>query len=296
MRPRRASRARCARRGRGDEDAADERTADERAAKGHAANSRALQGRGAMSGRLAEAGSAGAGLAIDCCGERLHLLPQRAIWWPAQEALLVADVHIGKAATFRALGQPVPAGTTMANLQRLEELLRALRAARLIVLGDFLHAPQARSPAILAALAQWRARLSDVACVVVEGNHDRRSGRLPPSLDIERILGPLDLGPFALTHGDGGHGPEPGRRNATLHDTCYATRYALAGHLHPAYVLRGRAGDRLRLPCFVFGESGAILPAFGEFTGHADVTARPGDRIYVVGDDRIWAVPPTAPR
>jgi DNA ligase-associated metallophosphoesterase len=220
------------------------------------------------------------GIAIDCRGERLHLLPQRAIWWPAQDAVLVADVHIGKAATFRALGQPVPAGTTMANLQRLETLLRAFRARRLFVLGDFLHAPQARSPAILAALAAWRARLPDVACIVVEGNHDRRSGRLPTGLAIERVLGPLDVGPFALTHGDRATGAGPG------------AGYPLAGHLHPAYVLRGRAGDRLRLPCFAFGESGAILPAFGEFTGHADVARRPGDCIYVVGDGRIWKVPP----
>ncbi len=239
-----------------------------------------------MSGLPAAGDPVGTGIAIDCRGERLHLLPQRAIWWPAQAAILVADVHIGKAATFRALGQPVPAGTTLANLQRLEALLHAFRARRLFVLGDFLHAPQARSPAILAALAAWRARLPDVACVVVEGNHDRRSGRLPPGLAIERVLGPLAIGPFALTHGDRPAAADPG--------VAPIAGYPLAGHLHPAYVLRGRAGDRLRLPCFVFGESGAILPAFGEFTGHADVPQRPGDSIYVIGDGRIWPVPPPA--
>ena len=98
-------------------------------------------------------GLAADGIAIDCRGERLHLLPQRAIWWPRQRAVLVADVHIGKAATFRALGQPVPAGTTTANLRRLEGLLRGLAAQQLFVLGDFLHAPQSRTPAVLAALA-----------------------------------------------------------------------------------------------------------------------------------------------
>jgi DNA ligase-associated metallophosphoesterase len=229
-------------------------------------------------------GPAADGIVVECRGERLHLLPQRAVWWPTQAAVLVADVHIGKAATFRALGQPVPAGTTLANLQRLEALLRAFRATRLFVLGDFLHAPQARSPAVLAALAAWRARLPDVACVVVEGNHDRRSGQLPASLAIERVRGPLAIGPLSLTHGDRAPGGAP------------AAGYPLAGHLHPAYVLRGRAGDRLRLPCFVFGETGAILPAFGEFTGHADVLRKPGDRIFVVGDGQVWAVPPLSAR
>ena len=32
----------------------------------------------------------------------------------------MADLHLGKAATYRALGQPVPAGTTRENLARLK--------------------------------------------------------------------------------------------------------------------------------------------------------------------------------
>jgi len=40
-------------------------------------------------------------------GEELLLLPQRALWWPAQKTLLVADLHFGKAATLRAHGIPV---------------------------------------------------------------------------------------------------------------------------------------------------------------------------------------------
>ena len=232
---------------------------------------------------------AGDGIVFDCRGERLHLLPDRAVWWPAQDALLVADVHIGKAATFRALGQPVPSGTTMANLQRLEALLRRLGASRLFVLGDFLHAPQARTPAVLAALATWRESLPAVQCVVVEGNHDRRAGHLPPSLAIERVPGPLTVGPFILSHGDRHLQPRGDALPTGAHDAM--GDYRLTGHLHPAFVLRGRGGDRLRLPCFVFGERGAILPAFGEFTGHADVTRKPGDRIFVVGEDRIWPLP-----
>jgi DNA ligase-associated metallophosphoesterase len=214
-------------------------------------------------------------LVIDCHGEHLHLLPERGVWWPAQEALLVADVHLGKAATFRALGQPVPSGTTLANLQRLESLIRRLGASRLIVLGDFLHAPESRSAAVIEALAAWRARLTGVRCTVVEGNHDRRAGALPAELAIERVSDPLTLGPFKLSHGDR---RKPGG-------------YALEGHLHPAYVLRGRAGERLRLPCFRFGKDSGVLPAFGEFTGHMNVAVGEGDRVFVIGDGRVWPVP-----
>ncbi len=216
---------------------------------------------------------------ISCQGQSLHLLAERAIWWPAERAVLVADVHIGKAATFRALGQPVPGGTTVANLLRLEALVRRCDAARLIVLGDFLHAAQARTPSVLAALAQWRERLGTVTCTVVEGNHDRRAGRLPVELGIERVPDPLQLGPFALAHGDQAQGGG----------------YTLAGHLHPAYVLRGRVGERLRLPCFVFGGSRAVLPAFGEFTGNLEIAPGPADRVFVIGDGAVWPVP-SAPR
>ena len=50
-------------------------------------------------------------LTIDIAGTRLLLLADRAAYWPEQKTLLVADVHFGKAGTYRALGQPVPAGT-----------------------------------------------------------------------------------------------------------------------------------------------------------------------------------------
>jgi DNA ligase-associated metallophosphoesterase len=218
---------------------------------------------------------------LDCGGERLHLLPERAVWWPAARILLVADVHLGKAATFRALGQPVPGGTTAANLRRIEALVDRLGVLRLVVLGDFVHAREALRPSLIAAIAGWRGRQPGLRCTVVEGNHDRRAGALPAGLDIESAPDPLFLRPFVLTHGD----RQPGVPEAGYH---------LAGHLHPAYVLRGRAGERLRLPCFLFGPAGAILPAFGEFTGQADVMPGADDRVFVVGDGQVWAVPPVA--
>ena len=51
---------------------------------------------------------------VRLAGEELWLLPEKALYWPAQQALLIADVHFGKAAAYRSLGQPVPQGTTAA--------------------------------------------------------------------------------------------------------------------------------------------------------------------------------------
>ncbi|ESH86091.1 DEAD/DEAH box helicase [Cupriavidus sp. HPC(L)] len=212
---------------------------------------------------------------VEVAGETLWLLPERALWWPAAAMLLVADVHFGKAAAYRALGQPVPAGTTRDNLARLADLAARYPARELVFLGDFLHARASRTPAVLAALADWRRGLpSTLRCTLVRGNHDARAGDPPPSLDITVVSEPWRRGPFALCH-------LPGAANGG---------YELAGHLHPAYTLRA-GSDSVRLPCFVFDAHAGILPAFGAFTGHAPVRRAPDRRLYVIGDDRVWAVP-----
>ena len=53
------------------------------------------------------------------------LHPSGAAFVPAQQALLVADAHFGKAVSFRRLGVPVPAGTTTETLRTLSEIGRA---------------------------------------------------------------------------------------------------------------------------------------------------------------------------
>ena len=57
-------------------------------------------------------------------GAELRLMPERAAWCAQSETLFVADVHLGKAATFRARGLPVPQGTTTETLTRLSQALR----------------------------------------------------------------------------------------------------------------------------------------------------------------------------
>ena len=214
-------------------------------------------------------------LVIDYAGQTVWLLPEHALWWPAQRVLFIADLHMGKAATYRALGQPVPSGTTHENLRRLSQLLRHYQPTRLVFLGDFLHAAQARTPAVLQALATWRAGFAELRCVLVRGNHDSRAGDPPPGLQIEVVDEPYLLGPFAACH----------------HPQSHPTHAVLAGHMHPALSLRGPARDRMRLPCFCFEDRQAILPAFGEFTGGWLVTPQAGLRLYAVGGQAVWPLP-----
>lgn len=215
---------------------------------------------------------------VDWAGESLELLPERALWWPARRTLFIADLHIGKAATYRALGQPVPGGTTQENLDRLDALIARHAPRALVFLGDFLHAAQARTPQVLAALQAWRDMHGALAMTLVRGNHDSRAGDPPATLGVAVVDEPHLLGPFACCH----------------HPQTHPTHFVLAGHLHPVCSLYGRGRDKLRLPCFVQEGGQAILPAFGEFTGGWQVPAAPGRRFYGVGGDAVWALPEVA--
>ena len=60
---------------------------------------------------------------IECAGENILLLSDRALYWPKKKTLLIADVHLGKAEYFRKNGIPVPVGTTKLILFRLDKLI-----------------------------------------------------------------------------------------------------------------------------------------------------------------------------
>jgi uncharacterized protein len=210
-------------------------------------------------------------LEIELCGERLVLLPERAAYRPDARALLVADPHFGKAAAFRALGVPVPGGTTTETLARLTGAVQRTGAEAIVFLGDFLHARQGRAAKTMDALLAWRRTHPHLSLTLVRGNHDAGAGDPPDEMEITCVDGPLDAPPYAYAH----H-PQPA-------PACYV----LAGHVHPSVTLRGAGRQRQRLPCFHLGARVGILPAFGEFTGTADVAVAPGDRVYVVAGGQV---------
>lgn len=218
-------------------------------------------------------------------GETFRLLAERAVYRERDRALLIADLHLGKSAAYRAGGVPVPDGPTEADLARLERALDACGAERLIVLGDLLHAPEGRTEETIQALQRWRARRADLEVVLVRGNHDGRAGDPPADLGFRAVEEPW-------FDGRGGRG----RRLALRHTPPVEAdrgQPAMCGHVHPIVSLnprRGGAGPGVRAPCFWFGETVAVLPAFGSFTGGRAIRARAGDRVFAVGPARLGLV------
>ena len=215
----------------------------------------------------------GSSVRTEVGGEGMELLPGRAIFWPAKSALLVADLHIGKGAAFRVGSIAVPAGSSAGTLDRLSALINRTYSKKLYILGDFWHAKEGRTDEIHAMLSEWRDRHRDVEMLLIEGNHDKRSGVLPSELGIETVQD-LVIEGLVLKH----H-PEEDERG-----------YVLAGHIHPGVRLVGAGRQVEKLPAFIFGERVGILPAFGEFTGAATVFPVVGDRVFVVAGNDVVEV------
>lgn len=202
------------------------------------------------------------------------LLADKAIYWPKHKALLIADAHFGKAAAYRALGQPVPQGTTLENIRRLNALIAQYPTEQLIFLGDFLHAPKSHAMPTLDALRDWRHQHANIKCILVRGNHDLNAGDPPPDLNIQVVTEPYLIDEFALQHI-----PKP-----------HTTHHVIAGHIHPTFRLQGKGRQSLILPCFQHESSITLLPSFGDFTGGFMMKQTGNAKFFVTDSKYVWPV------
>jgi metallophosphoesterase superfamily enzyme len=145
----------------------------------------------------------------------------------------------------------------------------------MVVLGDLFHAKAGRIAShTLAELRRWRSLAGTFEILLVRGNHDRHAGDPPNDLQINCVNAPAFVPPFIFRH-------EP---------VDVEGAYGLAGHVHPGLTLVGRGLQRETLPCFLVGPRGAIIPAFGSFTGLGAVQPGPEDRAFVIAADEVLEV------
>jgi DNA ligase-associated metallophosphoesterase len=182
-------------------------------------------------------------------GHDFELAGEAALYWPAENTLLVSDMHLEKASAFARTGQMLPPYDSLSTLHDVAALVAQFRPQRIISLGDNFHddAGEVRLPSDAADLLRQLVAQTD--WVWITGNHDRNlearwGGR---SVD-ELVTAGVILRHEAMR---GENEPE------------------ISGHFHPKYrqVLRGRMVSRR---CFVKGPRKLIMPAFGAFTGGLD--------------------------
>jgi DNA ligase-associated metallophosphoesterase len=203
----------------------------------------------------------------------LTLLPEGAAFLTDSSTLIVADIHLGKSAAFRAKGLPVPEGDSARDLGRLLDLAKKSKAAHLVIAGDLFHARTGITPELETALTDFMSHL-EIPTTLVAGNHDLKIPNLPAAL-------------HSVTHLD------LAKNLRVIHDPAHASgdQLHIAGHWHPVVKIPDGKRTSLRLPCFFFRDSTLVLPAFGSFTGGAILAAKPQDRVFVALRDQVVELP-----
>ena len=204
---------------------------------------------------------------VEIEGYCFQILPERALYWPAQKCLMIADLHLGKADTFRHFGIAVPQAVQWTDLQRLSRLLEQLKPQSCVVLGDFVHGRIVNTAtvnawnALVAAFSQTRFEL-------LVGNHDKA---LPANtFSFYSVTPHLEMDGVWLSHEPLGRGALPSGLHLNIH-----------GHIHPAMRVDG---SRAKLPALVYRKPYLMMPAFSEFT--AGVSAGlPNDAVWVFAQD-----------
>jgi len=204
-------------------------------------------------------------------GEDWTLLPEKAVYWATEKTLIVSDLHLGKISHFRKSGLAVPFNAKDKNLEELSFLLLNYDIEQVIFLGDLFHSKNNAATALYSELFD---RFPDLHLILVKGNHDIFDNNVYDELSLD-VVNSLTLGPFYFTH-------EPEE---------HKNLYNIAGHVHPAVRLLGKARSSMRLPCFYFSEFQAILPSFGVFTGSFTIKPKENDQIYaILPDGRVTKV------
>lgn len=183
-------------------------------------------------------------------GEEFEVAGEAALYWRAQDALLVSDLHLEKASAYAINGQMLPPYDSVSTLEDISALCRKYSPAKIISLGDNFHDDDGEH-----RLAQSAAALLvDLACdtewIWITGNHDRAVSGIWGGKAFDE----LTLSGITLRHEAERGDPNP----------------EISGHFHPKFrqVLRGRMVARR---CFVKTPRKMIMPAFGALTGGLDV-------------------------
>jgi hypothetical protein len=201
-------------------------------------------------------------------GETFFATADGALFWPAQKAILVADLHLEKASWFARFGQFLPPYDSHATLSELTAVVERTGASRLYCLGDSFHDRFGcdRLPTNARELLEDLTQRLDWTWIV--GNHDpgfadHCGGALADEIEMAGIV---------LRHEAVRDEPRP----------------EMSGHYHPKLRLQLK-GRRVSRRCFVISRTKMILPAFGSLTGGLD--AHHPEILGSVGNEAAALVP-----
>ena len=123
---------------------------------------------------------------LQFAGHSFKPLPSGALWWAAENALLVADLHLEKLSSFAKRGSLLPPYDTGLTLRRLEADIAATGATEVIALGDSFHRDEGTTTLLDADRLRLMALLGRSHWTWIAGNHDPSPHQLG-GICVERL-------------------------------------------------------------------------------------------------------------
>ncbi|MCM8569487.1 ligase-associated DNA damage response endonuclease PdeM [Gramella jeungdoensis] len=197
------------------------------------------------------------------------LHPSGAVYWPEQEILLIADVHLGKISHFRKHGSAVPVKAIANNFRKMDTLLKEFDPEHIVFLGDLFHSSINMEWHMF---EDWHSTL-DNQVHLIAGNHDIISPLKYEKLGI-KLFSEVKVDGFLLSH-------HPEKRDGLFN---------ICGHIHPGYKMRGDGKQQLKLSCFFQSQNQFILPAFGDFTGNYFMEPEEDDLVFAITGKEVILV------
>jgi uncharacterized protein len=210
--------------------------------------------------------------------QQFILSPQRCLFWEAEKALIVSDLHIGKTGHFRKYGIAVPQDVFKEDMQRLLDQITFFKAEQLLVVGDMFHSEANKE---LDLFVRWRNDIASLNIHLIKGNHDILKADWYAQAHIKLHSEALTIGNIHFQHD-----------LKTSNQQLATSNYVISGHIHPGVLIKGISKQSLRFPCFYFGTQHAVLPAFSRFTGLAAITPKKSDSVYAIVNQSIMPLTP----
>ncbi len=202
--------------------------------------------------------------------QNLILSALKAIYWIEQKALILSDLHLGKAGHFRKSGVAISGEVNDGNLSRLDTLITQYSPKKILLLGDLFHSTKNTE---WETFKRWRTNYPKIEMHLAIGNHDFHSPDEYENLGLI-CSEEIEASPFLLIHDE-----------TNIENT--SELYPISGHVHPSVRMIGKGRQTKRIPCFYFGELGALLPAFGSLTGTHTIKPKVEDHVFGIIEEQI---------
>ena len=192
---------------------------------------------------------------------------RKLVFWVEESILMLSDLHIGKVIHFNKNGISIPKDISFKNLKILKSGIEDYQPKDVLFLGDLFHSSYN---------SEWDEWIdffnnSKLRFTLILGNHDQ----IQFNIDNLNILNKLTKEPFYFTH----------------IPTSKSSNFNISGHIHPAFKIRGKARQTIKLPCYYLSHNQLILPSFGQFTGSHIIDFHSiRDEILLVSKNQIFKI------